>query len=139
MRIIKNALKCFRSASGQIVSYEKSSMYCSKSVNSQEAHLLSSSVGFTLVDDLEKYLGVPLLHKRVKKGTYQAVVDRCLARLSTWQAKSLSLAGRITLVEAIILAIPNYTMQSTLLPLGFIAQIERLCRQFLWGANSNER
>ncbi|CAN1122260.1 hypothetical protein LINPERHAP2_LOCUS1265 [Linum perenne] len=37
-------------------------------------------------------------------------------KLSSWKAKSLSLAGRVTLAQSVLSAIPAYAMQTSLLP-----------------------
>uniref|UniRef100_A0A199UBV5 Uncharacterized protein n=1 Tax=Manihot esculenta TaxID=3983 RepID=A0A199UBV5_MANES len=49
--------------------------------------------------------------------TYQFLLDKIQRKLSGWNANSLSMAGRITLAKAVIAAIPNYFMQTALLPL----------------------
>ncbi|KAE8729471.1 Xyloglucan galactosyltransferase KATAMARI1 [Hibiscus syriacus] len=47
------------------------------------------------VDDLGRYLGVPLLHKRVTNETYEYLIQKTRDRLAEWKAKSLSFAGRV--------------------------------------------
>ncbi|KAL9431609.1 hypothetical protein AB3S75_026743 [Citrus x aurantiifolia] len=49
---------------------------------------------------------MPLLHNRVTKATYQEIVDTVDKKLSGWNAMLLSLAGRITLAQSVIQAIP---------------------------------
>ncbi|KAH1082125.1 hypothetical protein J1N35_021886 [Gossypium stocksii] len=48
--------------------------------------------------------------KRVTSLTFGFVVDKIHNKLSGWDAKNLSMAGRITLVKLILLVIPNYFM-----------------------------
>ena len=55
-------------------------------------------------------------------------------KLSNWKAKSLSLAGRITLAKATLSAIPLYTMQSSMLPISCCNKIKKLIRDFIWGS-----
>ncbi|KAH1097425.1 hypothetical protein J1N35_014346 [Gossypium stocksii] len=43
------------------------------------------------------------------------------------------MAGRITLAQSVLLSIPNYFMQSLMIPRGVCLEIERLARQFIWG------
>ncbi|XP_016679196.1 uncharacterized protein [Gossypium hirsutum] len=90
------------------------------------------------VDDLEvqnigTYLGVPLLHDRVTKNTMSFFVDKIRKKLQSWDARKLSIAGRITLAQSVLLSIPNYFMQPLMIPKGVCADIERLVRQFIWG------
>lgn len=79
------------------------------------------------------YLGVPLLHKRVRAGTYAYLEEKIVRKLSGWVAKTLSLAGRMTLARAILSTIPSYTMQTTKLPQGLCQRLERHIRNFVWG------
>ena len=66
---------------------------------------IGDKLGFTTTD-LGTYLGMPLLHKRISKQTYQNLIDRVQQRLSGWTAKHLSLVGRITLTQLVIQALP---------------------------------
>lgn len=48
-----------------------------------------------------QYLGLPVGKDMSKKEGCNEVVDRFVARLSSWKAKLLSIGGRLTLVKAI--------------------------------------
>ena len=72
--------------------------------------LIKGKFGIEVTDDLGKYLGVPLLHGRVTKSIFQPVVEQVKKRLVGWQKKMLSFAGRATLVQSVLTAIPLYTM-----------------------------
>lgn len=101
--------------------------------------MLAASVGFSLEADLGRYLGVPILHKRVNKNTYQPILDRVSKRVTSWQARKLSFAGRLTPIQALLSTIPYYTMQTTRIPRGTLEQIERICHNFLCEPNGGER
>ncbi|KAH1114363.1 hypothetical protein J1N35_007741 [Gossypium stocksii] len=87
------------------------------------------------VSNLERYLGIPLLHDRVTKSTLNFLVDKVRSKLQNWEARKLSFARRVTLVQSVLLAIPNYFMQSLLVPKGVCDEIERIARQFIWGGS----
>lgn len=97
---------------------------------------ISELSGFSTSKDLGKYLGMPFLHGRVTNKTYQEVLDRVDKRLSGWNAKHLSLAGRLTLTQAVIQALPIYSTQTTMLPRGTQEKINRISRRFIWSGNS---
>ncbi|KAA3465252.1 LINE-1 reverse transcriptase isogeny [Gossypium australe] len=84
------------------------------------------------VQNLGLYLGVLLLHSRVTKSTFSFVVDKVRRKFNSWDARKLSIARRVTLAQSVLLSIPNYFMQSTLIPKGVCAEIKRLVRQFIW-------
>ncbi|KAL9411411.1 hypothetical protein AB3S75_045078 [Citrus x aurantiifolia] len=73
-----------------------------------------------------------LLHDRVSKKTYQGIIDKIDQQLSGWAAKQLFLAGRVTLAQSVLQAIPIYAMQTTYLPSSVRVKIDQLCRRFIW-------
>ncbi|KAL4283374.1 hypothetical protein GQ457_16G024540 [Hibiscus cannabinus] len=86
--------------------------------------------------DLGKYLGVPLIHRRVTKATYAYLLEQIDKRLNGWAASYLSLAGRVTLAKSVLQAVPIYSMQSNWLPKGVCMEIERRIRRFIWGRSN---
>lgn len=138
-RIIQMILHNFCTSSGQKVSNDKTRIYFSKNVGWNVRSEISNELDFNMTEDLGKYLGVPIFHKRVNKGTFNFVLDKVNQRLSSWKAKTLSFAGRVTLAKSVIQALPTYVMQSCLLPKSTCDEIDRLCRAFIWGDTPNQR
>ncbi|CAN1126705.1 Putative ribonuclease H protein At1g65750 [Linum perenne] len=89
--------------------------------------------------DLGRYLGVPVLHGKITRNTYQPILDRLDSKLSGWKAESLSLAGRVTLALSVLNAIPAYAMQTSVLPCHICEAIDRKIRTFVWGSTNNGR
>ncbi|XP_073051225.1 uncharacterized protein [Primulina eburnea] len=139
LTIIMEILNKFCSCSGETVNFQKSHMFVSKNVNNTMATNLSSTSGIPLTTDLGKYLGVPSIHGRVTSSMYKQVLDRIKARLEGWKTKYLSFAGRQVLAKSVLNAIPLYSMQTSLLPLGICSEIEKTIRNFLWGGSNEER
>ena len=67
------------------------------------------------------------------------MLDKVRSRLAGWKRKNLSFAGRATLIKSVITAIPNYSMQTSLLPYSVVKEIEKIARGFLWGDSPDER
>ncbi|XP_004289445.1 PREDICTED: putative ribonuclease H protein At1g65750-like [Fragaria vesca subsp. vesca] len=61
-----------------------------------------------------------------------------LSGLSGWSSKTLSMAGRLTLVQSVTASIPIYAMQTAKLPLSLCESIDKANINFLWG-DSNEK
>lgn len=137
MLAMSECLNNFCKASGELVSVEKTHMLMSKNVNSNVALELRNISGFSLSHGLGKYLGVPLLHERANRNTYNHLLERTQQRLSSWRAETLSFAGRVTLAQSVVAALPTYTMQTTLLPRHICSKLERMNRDFVWGSNDN--
>ena len=49
----------------------------------------------------------------------------------------LSMAGRVTLSQSVISAIPSYVMQGCVLPVRFLNHIDKINRDFLWGESDS--
>ena len=82
---------------------------------------------------------MPAIHGRVSKANFQHVINRVDKRLAGWKTKCLSLAGRMTLIQATVTAIPAYTMQSVKLPRSVCDELDRKLQRFLWGGSSMQR
>ncbi|CAN1826458.1 Putative ribonuclease H protein At1g65750 [Linum perenne] len=132
--VILNCLDDFCGASGQTVSNEKSVFFCSPNTPRGLASDISTVLGFPLTQNLGQYLGVPILHERTSPQTYQGIVDRISHKLSGWKVKSLSLAGRVTLAQSVLAAIPAYVMQTAMIPATTCEAIDKLIRDFISGS-----
>ena len=92
----------------------KTKVFFSKNVLSRDAQLIGDALGFSATKDLGCYLGMPLIHSRVNKATYQSILDKVDMRLTGWNAAHLSFARRVTLAQSVVQAMPIYAMQTTL-------------------------
>ena len=79
---------------------------------------------------------MPLLHLRVNKTTYQSILAKMDMRLTGWNAAHLSFAGRVTLAQSVLQAMPIYAMKTTLLPSPVCYKIDKSCRRFIWDEKS---
>jgi len=138
-RLICGCLDAFCAISGQKVNLHKSRVTFSANTDDNVKSNISAVLGYTAVDDLGMYLGVPALSKRVTKATFQCIVDRVEKRLSGWRTKCLSLAGRVTLIKSTLTSIPAYVMQTCRLPRATCDELDRKVRRFLWAGTNLDR
>ena len=73
------------------------------------------------------------------KRDYQYLVDRVNGKLAGWRSKTLSMAGRATLIQSSLSTIPTYVMQTAKLPRTTCDEIDRKARGFLWGEQEGKR
>ncbi|XP_057419026.1 uncharacterized protein LOC130713258 [Lotus japonicus] len=139
METVMTCLGDFCSASGMKVSIAKTRMMISSNVGTHVASQLSHVAGVALTSDLGRYLGVPLVHKRVTATNYQYILDRTQRRLSSWRTHVLNFAGRVTLTKSVIAALPTYCMQTDLLPKVVCNKLEKIQRDFIWGSAEGNR
>jgi hypothetical protein len=74
MQKVLNYLNWFCDASGQEASVRKTKIYFSKRVSNSLVNTLSYLNKFAMKDH-GKYLGVPLLHQKITKRTYNYVIE----------------------------------------------------------------
>ena len=129
--VINKVIDEFSASSGAKVNKSKTLVYFSTNISAMETSKIGSDLGYSVTNNLGKYLGVPLCHTRISKQTYQSIIDKVDQRLSGWNASHLTLVGRITLAQSVLQAIPVYAMQTTNLPRSIKMKIDPLCRRFI--------
>lgn len=139
METILQCLEVFCDISGQVVSLPKSKMYVSPNFHKPTAREISSLANIPLTADMGKYLGVPLIHKRVSKATYYHILEKVQQRLSGWKAEQLTMAGRTLLVQSVTSALPAYTMQTTRIPATISHEIDMCNCRFIWGSTEGKK
>ncbi|CAN1848775.1 Putative ribonuclease H protein At1g65750 [Linum perenne] len=122
-----------------MVSLEKSRVYFSKNTTSPVRRSTCRLLGIAETQDLGRYLGVPVLHGRISKNTYEYIIERIDQKLDGWKRNSLSLAGRVTLATSVLNALPSYAMQTSTLPASILKSIDSRIRSFVWGGSKDER
>ncbi|CAL9005576.1 unnamed protein product [Prunus brigantina] len=132
-KVMKQCLDDFCNLSSQRFSFEKFVICVSPNTCSDLARQVASISGSPLTDCLGKYLGVPLIHKRVTKATYFEIVDKVQRRLSAWKSHTLSMACRITLTQSVPLPFLIYAMQTAQFSASVCDKLDQLNRNFLWG------
>ncbi|KAL2921136.1 hypothetical protein RDABS01_012627 [Bienertia sinuspersici] len=61
------------------------------------------------------------------------------AKIKVWSSRNLSYAGRLQLVNSVLLSISSYSCQIFLLPKAIIHKIIGVCRSFLWHGTSSSK
>ena len=79
-----------------------------------------------------RYLGLPLTVRKPRKIDYQPMLLAVQHRIEGWTSNFLSYGGRITLIKAVLSAMPLHYMQAFKIPVGVIRHIDKMRRNFLW-------
>ncbi|XP_017613545.1 uncharacterized protein LOC108458650 [Gossypium arboreum] len=138
-RLIKEILGRFYDFSGHKINAGKINIFFAKGVDVTVADSISTFFSFQKVQSLGLYLGILLFHQRVTNSTMHFVVEKVRRKLQNWDAKRLSIAGRIILAQSVLMTIPSYFMQSMMIPRGICNEIESLVKQFIWGSSEQKK
>lgn len=138
-RVILDILNRFTNCSGKSINNAKSCVLFSSNTPPSVAASISAQLGIAATDNLGRYLGIPIIIGRKGKADFSFLIDKIRAKLSGWKAATLSQAGHISLAQSSIFSIPNYVMQTSKLPTSVCDEVERLCRDFIWGSTLEAR
>lgn len=136
---IMDILDSFAAASGQTVNKQKSCVMFSTNTPPSVAATISQIMGISETANLGRYLGILIISGRKGKTDFSFLVDKIRSKLSGWKASSLSQAGRITLAQSCIMTVPSYVMQCSKIPASICDEVERFCRDFIWGSTPEAR
>lgn len=84
-----------------------------------------------------RYLGLPLTTKKMTKVDYEPLVDKIRTRLMSWTCRHLSYAGRLQLINSVIMSISNFWCSAFRLPKTCFEEIESMCKKFIWSGSPN--
>lgn len=133
VRVMEHLLGQFCSFSGQRVNRSKTRVWFSTNTLVYLQNSICSEFKVKQTSDLEIYLGVPLIHGRLRKLHFRYLIDRAEKKLSRWKIKLLSKAARTVLLQSSLTCLPSYAMQTTVIPKAVLGHLEKLSRQFFWG------
>lgn len=106
-------------------------MYCC-GVDAQTKDDLVAISGFQLDSLPLKYLGVPISSKKIQAGDCRIFVEKMVARIKVWSTRHLSFAGRMQLINSVLMSISVYWGQNFLIPSVVIRKINVVCKSYLW-------
>ncbi|KAF7154602.1 hypothetical protein RHSIM_Rhsim01G0174200 [Rhododendron simsii] len=134
-----NILELYKTASGQKVNKEKSSVFFSPNIPPEARLTLANRVGISMEAKEAKYLGIPVFLGNSKRELFSYVKDRTIKRLRSWIDSRPNSAGRKVLIKSILLTIPSYAMSCFRLPKQLMNQISAEIAKFWWGSKEGER
>lgn len=131
LQVLQIILMVFKQVSGLSVNLTKSELLVT--MGTQASHQQLARVLECKLATLPFiYLGLPLSNKKLSKCAYLPLIQRMNKRLSGWEAKHLSIASRIVLINSMLSSLPTYFMSCLKLPEWVIKDIDKIRRSFLW-------
>nr|GEZ05522.1 hypothetical protein [Tanacetum cinerariifolium] len=137
-KVIKDTLDEFKDASSLNPSMPKSKAYFCNVINNTKLAILNI---FPFEEDRlpVKYLGVPLGSSRLISRDCKELIDKVQNRVNDWKNKSLSIAGRLQLIQSVLSSMHVYWDSVFMLPSRVLLDIEQIMCGFLWSQDNTSR
>ena len=136
---LSKLLQDYEALSGQKVNTAKSAITFSSKTPQEVKTAAKSILGITREGGMGKYLGLPEHFGRKKKDLFTSIVDRIRQCASNWSSRFLSKAGKLTMLQSVLTAIPSYTMSCFEIPLSLCKRIQSALTRFWWDSSSEKR
>lgn len=127
--------KDFESWSGLSISLEKSTIYMA-GVKEAEKRSVLTNFPFAVGELPVRYLGLPLMTQVMRKQDYLPLLEKIRGKISSWTCRFLSYAGRLQLINSVLMSIANFWSAVFRLPGACIKEVEQICAAFLWSGPS---
>ena len=85
------------------------------------------------MNNCEKYLGLTMVGGKSKVGTFKELQERITKKVMGWKEKTISKAGRETLIKSVAQAIPTYSMSIFKIPRSVCEDINSVLAKYCWG------
>ena len=126
-------LDVFAMMSGLQLNYNKSCFISWNSADHDWVKDIASTFGCLHSKCPAKYLGLPLGNNMNRASAWKPVLEKMQSRLASWKARTLSRAGRLTLIKSVLNCLPIYYMSMFKMPSSVAQKIVKIQRRFFWG------
>ncbi|KAK2661548.1 hypothetical protein Ddye_000122 [Dipteronia dyeriana] len=135
---IRHVLDCYARASGQVISFKKSTVCMSGKVTRSRAVTLARILGVQLVGYHERYLGLFSFPRKRKKQLLANLKDRVWEKVKGWQSKIFLIVRKEILLKAVVQSILTYAMSLFRLLKGLVEELHWLSARFWWVSNDEK-
>ena len=131
-------LDSFHYQSGFTVSYEKTTLYRIGSLRYSNAQMYSLDQFQWSNEDIT-VLGIKIAHEDILLKNYEPVVQKVKQTLNAWYNRTLSLHGKIQVVNTLIASLFVYKMiVLPVIPRIIVKKVDNLIREFLWNGKKSK-
>uniref|UniRef100_A0A803P4J5 CCHC-type domain-containing protein n=1 Tax=Cannabis sativa TaxID=3483 RepID=A0A803P4J5_CANSA len=129
--LMLRGMKLFSSTSCLMPNEKKTVIYCSSMAEAEVGRILEASQ-FKRSSLPFRYLRIPICSKKISISECQILLEKIVSKIRGWSSRNLSYMGRVTLINAVLIAIHTYWAQIMILPKKLLKDIEAICRSYLW-------
>ena len=132
-------LDVFAIMSGLHLHYSKSCFISWLAADHEWTKEVATSFGCLHSKCPTKYLGLPIGNNINRAAAWKPVIEKIQNRSATWKARTLSRAGRLTLIKSVLNSLPVYYMIMFKMPKSIAMKIVKIQRSFFWGGGNGEK
>uniref|UniRef100_A0A803Q2Q8 Reverse transcriptase domain-containing protein n=1 Tax=Cannabis sativa TaxID=3483 RepID=A0A803Q2Q8_CANSA len=81
-------------------------------------------------------LSFPIGAKKISGKDCEVLAEKITARIKTWSSRNVSFAGRVVVINSVLMAIHAYWCQVLILPKKVVNAIEAICMNYLWNGKA---
>ncbi|VFQ58399.1 unnamed protein product [Cuscuta campestris] len=131
-----------RTVKGIMDSLEIFKKHTGLQINIEKSRIVFGGCNEQLMDDIMKltsmekgempltYLGIPI------SSDCDKLTEKIAAKINMWKSKHISYAGRVNLINTILMGVITFWSRIFILPKKVLKRINDLCRNFLWNATA---
>ncbi|XP_058108842.1 uncharacterized protein LOC131251865 [Magnolia sinica] len=133
LRTVNRFLTDYQETTGQCINKEKCRFFCPPAWSAARIKSGERLLGFVRASTEATYLGATLIVGRFGTQQLQCLLGKVSNRISRWNSRHLSEAGRLTLIKSVLGSTPLHIMVAMKIPKWTLIALERKFAQFLWG------
>ncbi|KAL5179850.1 putative ribonuclease H protein [Glycine soja] len=135
---IKAILRGFELASGLKINFAKSQFWViGDGVNwAREA---ANNLNCQQLECPFLYLGIPIGANPSSQLVWEPIITKFKSKLVKWAQKNISMAGKVTLINYVLNALPIYLLSFFKIPQKVVKKLISLQRNFLWGGDIDQK
>ncbi|GKC26370.1 RNA-directed DNA polymerase, eukaryota, reverse transcriptase zinc-binding domain protein [Tanacetum coccineum] len=131
VKVIKESIEDFSRVSGLEPNLNKSTIFFGN-VNASDQRSILNVLPFSVGKFHVKYLGVPLITKKLGRDECKQLIDRFKNKVDDWKNKFLTYAGRMQLIASVLNSMQVHWASVFFLPKSTVKDIKRILKGFLW-------
>ncbi|CAM8944548.1 unnamed protein product [Rhodiola kirilowii] len=129
---LRRILAEYEILSGQKVNLSKSEIFFGGNVTVDDRRRICETPGVREVSAMSRYLGLPVAFGHNRTELCKFIVERIWKKVQGWKEKSLSTAGKETLIQAVVQSMPTYAMRCFKIPEKLIKRIVSIVSNYWW-------
>ncbi|GKE28644.1 RNA-directed DNA polymerase, eukaryota, reverse transcriptase zinc-binding domain protein, partial [Tanacetum coccineum] len=136
--VVKKALNEFSGVFGLLLNLNKSTIFFGSIEEGLKRELLQI-LPFSMGSLPVRYLGVPLIAKKLGVKDCKCLVDNVEKRIINWRNKLLLYVGRIQLISSVLSSLHQYWALVYILPKTVVKDLNKLFKRFIWRSGDSTK